>query len=51
MSVDVNLIFNGNAREAVEFYAEVFGIEKNHFMTFGEFPLIQTILFLKKPKI
>ncbi|WP_339225075.1 VOC family protein [Paenibacillus sp. FSL H8-0332] len=38
MSVDVNLIFNGNAREAVEFYAEVFGIEKNHFMTFGEFP-------------
>jgi len=38
MSVDVNLSFNGNTREAVEFYAEVFGIEKTHFMTFGETP-------------
>jgi PhnB protein len=36
MSVDVYLNFNGNCREAVEFYAEVFGTEKPHIMTFGE---------------
>ncbi|QGQ98147.1 glyoxalase/bleomycin resistance/extradiol dioxygenase family protein [Paenibacillus psychroresistens] len=38
MSVDVYLNFNGNTREAVEFYAEVFGAEKTNFMTFGEAP-------------
>ncbi|WP_163100070.1 VOC family protein [Peribacillus alkalitolerans] len=38
MSVDVYLNFNGNCREAVEFYAEVFGTEKPHIMTFGENP-------------
>lgn len=38
MAVDVYLNFNGNCREAVEFYAEVFGTEKPHIMTFGESP-------------
>lgn len=38
MSLNVYLIFNGNCRQAVEFYAEVFGTDKPHIMTFGEGP-------------
>lgn len=38
MSVDAYLNFNGNCREAVEFYAQVFETEPPHFMTFGEAP-------------
>lgn len=38
MSVDVYLNFNGNCREAVLFYAKVFGTEQPHIMTFGEAP-------------
>ncbi|MBW7474055.1 VOC family protein [Paenibacillus oenotherae] len=38
MSVDVYLNFNGNCREAVLFYAEVFGTEEPKFMTFGDTP-------------
>ncbi len=38
MAVDVYLVFNGNCREAVEFYADVFNTEKPQFMTFGESP-------------
>ncbi|WP_438313638.1 VOC family protein [Sporosarcina sp. FA9] len=38
MAVDIYLTFNGNCREAVEFYAEVFETEKPHIMTFGENP-------------
>ena len=38
MAVDVYLNFNGNCREAVEFYAEVFGTEEPKIMTFGETP-------------
>jgi len=38
MSVDIYLNFNGNCREAVEFYADVFGTEKPQIMTFGETP-------------
>jgi PhnB protein len=38
MSVDVYLNFNGNCREAVEFYADVFKTEKPQIMTFGEAP-------------
>nr|WP_246627913.1 VOC family protein [Paenibacillus oenotherae] len=30
--------FNGNCREAVLFYAEVFGTEEPKFMTFGDTP-------------
>lgn len=36
MSVDVYLYFNGNCREAVEFYAEVFGTDKPPIMAFGD---------------
>jgi PhnB protein len=38
MSVDVYINFNGKCREAVEFYAEVFGTEPPQIMTFGETP-------------
>jgi len=38
MAINVYLIFNGNCREAVEFYAQVFGAEKQPIMTFGEMP-------------
>ncbi|WP_210468405.1 VOC family protein [Sporosarcina sp. 6E9] len=38
MAVDVYLNFNGNCREAVEFYAEVFETGKPEIMTFGETP-------------
>jgi PhnB protein len=38
MAVDVYINFNGNCREAVEFYAQVFGTEKPQIMTFGETP-------------
>ena len=38
VSVDVYLNFNGNCREAAEYYAEVFGTEKPQIMTFGEAP-------------
>lgn len=38
MAIDIYLNFNGNCREAVEFYAQVFGTEKPQIMTFGEMP-------------
>ncbi|MEK3994108.1 VOC family protein [Psychrobacillus sp. FSL K6-2365] len=38
MAIDVYLTFNGNCREAAEFYAEVFKTEKPEIMTFGESP-------------
>lgn len=38
MAVQVYLNFNGNCREAVEFYAKVFGTEVPEIMTFGETP-------------
>lgn len=38
MSVEAYVNFNGNCREAVEFYANVFDIEKQQIMTFGEMP-------------
>jgi len=38
MAIDVYLTFNGNCREAAEFYAEVFNTEKPEIMTFGESP-------------
>lgn len=38
MAIDVYMNFNGNCREAVEFYAVVFGTEKPEIMTFGETP-------------
>ncbi|MOA31557.1 hypothetical protein D3C78_1527200 [compost metagenome] len=38
MAVDVYMNFNGNCREAVEFYSQVFGIAEPRIMTFGETP-------------
>lgn len=38
MAVNAYLNFNGNTREAVEFYAEVFETEKPEIMTFGDSP-------------
>jgi PhnB protein len=38
MSINVYLNFNGNCREAVEYYAKVFETEKPEIMTFGESP-------------
>lgn len=38
MAVDVYINFNGNCREAVEFYAEVFETEKPRIMTLGDAP-------------
>ena len=38
MAVNAYIRFNGNCREAVEFYAQVFGLEKPKIMTFGESP-------------
>ncbi|GMK41498.1 VOC family protein [Paenibacillus sp. CCS19] len=38
MSINVYLNFNGNTREAVEFYAQVFNTEIVTISTFGESP-------------
>lgn len=38
MAVNVYMIFNGNCREVVEFYADVFETEKPQIMTFGDSP-------------
>jgi len=38
LAVDVYLNFNGNCRDAAEYYAEVFQTEKPDIMTFGESP-------------
>ena len=38
MAIDVYINFNGNCREAVEFYSEAFQTEKPQIMTYGEAP-------------
>jgi PhnB protein len=38
MPVNVYVNFNGNCRQAVEFYAQVFGTEKPKINTYGENP-------------
>jgi PhnB protein len=38
MTINVYLNFNGNCREAVEFYAQAFGTELPQIMTFGQGP-------------
>ena len=38
MSVDIYLNFAGNCREAVEYYAKVFGLDSPKIMTFGDTP-------------
>jgi PhnB protein len=38
MAVEVYINFNGNCREAVEFYTKVFELEKPQIMTFADTP-------------
>ena len=38
MSIEVYMYFNGNCREAVEFYADVFGTQMQAIMTYGDAP-------------
>ncbi|MFC4302928.1 VOC family protein [Cohnella boryungensis] len=38
MPIYAYLTFNGNCREAVEFYAQVFGVEKPQIMAYGDGP-------------
>ncbi|SYX83414.1 VOC family protein [Paenibacillus alvei] len=38
MSIHPYLNFNGNCREVVEYYADVFGLDKPHIMEFGDTP-------------
>lgn len=38
MAINAYLVFDGNCREAVEFYADVFGLEKPEIMLFGDSP-------------
>jgi len=38
LAVEVYLIFNGNCREAVSFYENVFNTDKAEIMTFGDSP-------------
>lgn len=38
MAIEAYISFNGNCREAVLFYAQVFATEKPQFMTYGDMP-------------
>ena len=38
MAIDVYINFNGNCREAVEYYAQVFKTEEPKIMSFGDAP-------------
>jgi PhnB protein len=38
MAIEVYLNFNGNCKEAVDFYADAFGVEKQQIMTYGDAP-------------
>ncbi|WEK55782.1 MAG: VOC family protein [Candidatus Cohnella colombiensis] len=38
MPLNPYLVFNGNTREVVQFYVEVFGLEQPNIMTFGSMP-------------
>lgn len=38
MAIEAYINFNGNCREAVEFYAEVFGTEEPKSLLFGDVP-------------
>ena len=38
MAIDIYLNFNGNCREAVEYYVRTFELEEPTLMTFGELP-------------
>ncbi|MDF2821769.1 MAG: glyoxalase family protein [Clostridiales bacterium] len=38
MALDIYINYNGNCRNAVEFYAQVFGTESPQILTYGEIP-------------
>ncbi|WP_075981942.1 VOC family protein [Bacillus massilinigeriensis] len=38
MAIEIYMIFNGNCREAVEYYSQVFKTEEPKIMTFGDSP-------------
>lgn len=38
MGIQVYINFSGNCREAMEYYAQIFGSEPPQFMTFGQAP-------------
>ena len=38
MAIEAYINFQGNCREAVEFYTRAFGTEKPHIMTYGDMP-------------
>lgn len=38
MTIDIYMYFEGNARDAVDFYSEVFEVKKNEIMTYGDQP-------------
>ena len=50
MAVSPYLYFNGNCREAIEFYADVFGIENPHIMAFGDVPPAPSFRFPDEAK-
>lgn len=43
MKINPYLIFNGNCREAFEFYAQMLGLEIGFMQTFGESPMANDI--------
>ncbi|MBP9478084.1 MAG: VOC family protein [Sebaldella sp.] len=50
MAVFVFVNFNGNCREAVEYYAEIFETKKPEFMTYGEFPADPNFIISEESK-
>ncbi|MDF2539080.1 MAG: glyoxalase [Herbinix sp.] len=43
MAIEVYINYDGNCRDAVEFYSQVFQTEKPHIMTFGDVPANQEL--------
>lgn len=50
MAVKAYINFNGNCRQAVEFYAEVFKTEKPQIMTFGDVPANEGVTLTEETK-
>lgn len=50
MAIDIYINFNGNCRDAVEFYTQVFGTEKPQIMTFGDAPPTPEFAFPEEAK-
>jgi PhnB protein len=50
MSVSVYINFKGNCREAVDFYADAFQVQKQQIMTFGDAPADPNFPFSEETK-